>query len=104
MSVWLAVVATCVGCYALKLAGLAVPQRLLDRPMVRRFAELVPVALLTALVVVQAVADGRSLEIDVPRLAGLATAAVLLVLRAPFLVMLVAAAAVAAGLRALGLG
>jgi hypothetical protein len=46
--VWIAVVATGLGCYALKLSGLVAPQRLLADPRVRRFSELVPVALLTA--------------------------------------------------------
>ncbi|QKW35331.1 AzlD domain-containing protein [Actinomadura sp. NAK00032] len=103
MSVWIAVAATALGCYALKLAGLVTPQRVLDDPRVRRFTELVPVALLTALIAVQALADGRSLEFDPARLAGLGAAVVALLLRAPFLVVLVAAAGVAAGLRVLGL-
>jgi branched-subunit amino acid transport protein len=63
---------------------------------VRRFSELVPVALLTALIAVQALAHGRGLELNGPRLAGLAAAVVALLLRAPFLVVLVVAAAVTA--------
>ncbi|GAA4617002.1 hypothetical protein GCM10023195_75750 [Actinoallomurus liliacearum] len=102
MAVWIAVLATGLGCYALKLAGLVAPQRVLDDERVRRFTALVPVALLTALVAVQTLAHGRTLELNGPRLAGLAAAVVALLLRAPFLVVLVVAAAVAAGLRALG--
>jgi branched-subunit amino acid transport protein len=102
MAVWIAVVATGLGCYALKLGGLVAPQRVLDDERVRRFTALVPVALLTALVAVQTLAHGRALELDAPRLAGLATAVVALLLRAPFLVVLVAAAVVTAGLRAMG--
>jgi branched-subunit amino acid transport protein len=97
------VIATGLGCYALKLAGLVTPQRVLDDPRVRRFTELVPVALLTALIAVQALADGKSLDLDPARLAGLGAAVAALVLRAPFLVVLVAAAGVTAGLRLLGL-
>ncbi|TMQ91609.1 AzlD domain-containing protein [Actinomadura soli] len=103
MSVWVAVIATGLGCYALKLGGLVTPQRLLDDPRVRRFTELVPVALLTALIAVQALADGRTLEFDAARMAGLGAAVAALLLRAPFLVVLVVAAGVAAGLRLLGL-
>lgn len=103
MSVWIAVIATGLGCYALKLAGLVTPQRVLDDPRVRRFTELVPVALLTALIAVQALADGKSLDFDPARLAGLGAAVAALVLRAPFLVVLIAAAGVTAGLRLLGL-
>lgn len=103
MSVWIAVIATGLGCYALKLGGLVTPQRVLDDPRVRRFTELVPVALLTALIAVQALADGTSLHFDPARLAGLGAAVAALVLRAPFLVVLIAAAGVTAGLRLLGL-
>jgi branched-subunit amino acid transport protein len=103
MTLWIAVLATGLGCYGLKLAGLVVPQRVLADPRVRRFSELVPVALLTALVAVQALAHGRSLQLDGPRLAGLAAAVVALLARAPFLVVLLVAAVVTAGLRALGL-
>ncbi len=97
---WTAVLATCLGCYLLKLAGLALPARVLERDAVRRVAELVPVALLAALVVVQAVATGRELVLDA-RVAGLAAGAVALVLRAPFLVVVAVAAGTAALLRAL---
>jgi branched-subunit amino acid transport protein len=102
MSVWIAVLATAAGCYLLKLGGLVTPQRVLDDPRVRRFTDLVPVALLTALIAVQALApEGRTLEFDGPRLAGLAAAVAALLLRAPFLAVLAVAAAVAAGLRLL---
>lgn len=103
--IWWAVVAAGLGCYALKLAGLSVPESVLARPWVARLADLIPVALLSALVVVQVFAatgsDGEQ-EISVDaRLAGLGLAAVLLLLRAPFLVVVVGSAALAAGLRAL---
>jgi branched chain amino acid efflux pump len=100
MTAWLAVLATSAGCYALKLAGLTVPNRLLDGRRVRRMAELLPVALLAALCAVQAVANGRSLAFDGPRLAGLAAAVAALRMRAPFIVVLLAAAAVTAVARA----
>jgi branched chain amino acid efflux pump len=99
---WIAVLVTSAGCYALKLAGLTIPERLLGNPWLRRFAELVPVALLAALVAVEAVAKGSALVFDPARLAGLAAAVVALLLRAPFLVVIIAAAAVAAVLRLAG--
>lgn len=104
MTVWVVVLVTGIACYALKYAGLAVPRRVIDRPRVRRFAAAVPVALLSALVAIQAAASGQTLVVDAPRLAGLGAAVVALLLRAPFLVVLVVAAGVAAGLRALGVG
>jgi branched-subunit amino acid transport protein len=99
---WIAVLVTAAGCYAFKLTGLTVPRRALDRPRVRRFAELVPVALLAALAAVQTFGDGQSLVIDPARLAGMGAAVVALLLRVPFLVVIVAAAGTAAALRALG--
>jgi branched-subunit amino acid transport protein len=99
---WTAVLVTAAGCYGLKLAGLAVPRRVLGRRWVRRFAELVPVALLAALTAVQAVSTGQSLAVDPARLAGLSAAVVALLLRAPFLIVIVVAAGTAAALRALG--
>jgi len=99
---WIAVLATAAGCYALKLAGLTVPPRLLARPRVRRFAELVPVALLAALAAVQSATNGHSINLDPARLAGLGAALAALVLRAPFLVVVLVAAATAAALRAAG--
>ena len=99
---WAAILVTSAGCYGLKLAGLTVPRRVLGIPRVRRFAELVPVALLAALVAVQAAGDGQALTFDPARLAGLGAAVIALLLRAPFLLVIVAAAVTAAALRALG--
>jgi len=95
---WTAVLLGALGCYLLKLAGLSVPQRLLDRPAVARVADLLPVALLAALIATQALTSGPELRVDA-RLAALAVAGVAVVLRAPFLVVVGAAAATAAMLR-----
>lgn len=99
MNLWTLVIATIAGCYLLKLAGYLVPARMLDNPGLRRLVELVPVALLAALVVVEALADGRHLQLDGPRLAGLAVGAIAVWRRAPFLVVVVAAGVTAALLR-----
>jgi len=101
--IWIAVLATAAGCYALKLAGLALPERILGNPRLRRFAELVPVALLAALVAVQATTKGSALVLDPARLAGLAAAVVALLLKAPFLVVILAAAVTAAAVRLVGI-
>ncbi|MEU0088694.1 AzlD domain-containing protein [Streptomyces sp. NPDC006274] len=101
MSIWIAIAATAVGCYLVKLAGLLVPAGTLERPLVRRLAALLPVALLAALTAQQTFSTGQSLVLDA-RAAGLAAAAVALLLRAPFLVIVGAAVAVTAGVRALG--
>jgi branched-subunit amino acid transport protein len=92
---WTAILVACVGCYLLKLAGLSLPQRVLEHPTVERVADLIPVALLAALVAVQVFASGTTLTLDA-RALGLAFAVVALLLRAPFLVVVVGAAVVAA--------
>jgi branched-subunit amino acid transport protein len=92
---WTAVIVGSVGCYVLKLAGLSVPPRLLEHPRVQRIAELLPIALLAALIATQTFADGRHLTID-SRFAGLIVAVILVWRRAPFLVVVFAAAATAA--------
>lgn len=92
---WTALLVAGVGCYLLKLAGLSVPARVLDHPVVERVADLIPVALLAALVAVQTFASGSTLVIDA-RALGLAFAVVALLLRAPFLVVVFGAALVAA--------
>ncbi|KUN16592.1 branched-chain amino acid transporter AzlD [Streptomyces antibioticus] len=101
MSVWIAIGVTAVGCYVVKLVGLLVPAGALERPLVKRLAALLPVALLAALTAQQTFADGRELVLDA-RLAGVAAAAVAVLLRAPFLLVVAAAVVVTAGVRALG--
>ncbi|MEV6161746.1 AzlD domain-containing protein [Streptomyces sp. NPDC052052] len=101
MNVWIAIALTAVGCYLTKLLGLLVPAGLLERPLTQRLAALLPVALLAALTAQQTFGDGHHLAVDA-RGAGLAAAALALVLRAPFLVVVGAAVVVTAGVRALG--
>jgi hypothetical protein len=91
---WGAILIAAAGCYALKLAGLSVPQRVLDAPRVQRIALLLPVALLAALISVQTLGEG----VDA-RAAGLAAAVLALLLRAPFLVVVASAAVTTALLR-----
>jgi hypothetical protein len=97
---WAAVLAGSVGCYALKLVGVSVPQRVLDDRRVRRIGALLPVALLSALVATQTFTTGQDLTVDA-RGAGLAFAAVAVLLRAPFLVVVAGAAGATALVRAL---
>ncbi len=99
MTLWVLVGGTVVGCYLLKLVGYLVPARVLAAPRIRPLVELLPVALLAALVVVELLADGRHLDLDGPRLAGFAVGAVAVWRRAPFLVVVLAAALTAALIR-----
>ena len=92
---WAAILLAGLGCYLLKLGGLSVPRTALERPVVERVADLIPVALLSALIGVQVFGDGHHLTVDA-RLLGLVAAVVALLLRAPFIVVVVVAAATAA--------
>ena len=97
---WTVLLALCAISYALKAAGpLLAGGRQLPHG-VRQVADLVAVALLAALILVQTVGDGHRITIDA-RLPALAVAAVLVWRRAPFLLVVSAAAVTAALLRAL---
>ena len=100
MSVWAALLVATAGCYAVKLAGLSVPPGLLAHPVAERVADLLPTVLLSALVAVQVFGSGSALVVDA-RVVGLAVGVVALLLRAPFLVVVPAAAFAAAGFRLL---
>jgi branched-subunit amino acid transport protein len=95
---WPAIVVAAGGCYALKLAGLSVPRRVLDGARVQRVAALLPVALLAALIATSTFATGERLVLDA-RAGGLAVAAVAVWRRAPFLLVVALAAAATAALR-----
>ena len=97
---WAGLLTASVACYALKLAGVSLPQRWLQNPRIQRTVPLMPVALLAALVATQTFSTGRHLVLDV-RAAALGVALVAVLLRAPFLVVVVVAAATAALLRLL---
>jgi hypothetical protein len=100
MNLWVTVLVACLLGFLAKLAGHIVPPAWLEHPTAARVSALLPVSLLAALVTVQSfVADGR-LVLDA-RAAALAAAAVALLLRAPFLVVVIVGAVVCAGLRAL---
>ncbi len=97
---WTAIIVTAGGAYLLKLAGLSVPSSWLERPLVHRIADLLPVALLAALIGVQVFSGPDGLVVDA-RVAGLLAAVVALVLRAPFIVVVFVAALTAAVIRLL---
>lgn len=97
---WWAIAVLAVGGYGLKASGYFIPEWVLERPRVTRVALLTPIALLSALTAVQIFGDGQGLTVDA-RAAGLVFAIVALLLRAPFLVVVVGAAVVAALLRLL---
>jgi len=96
MTLWTAVLLASTVCFALKALGYLLPARWFEAPAPSRTIDLLTVALLSALVAVQALGAGEALVVDA-RLPALAVAAGLLILRAPFL-LVVATAALVAGL------
>lgn len=97
---WPGLLTASAACYVLKLAGLSLPQTWLHGARIQRTVQLLPVALLAALVAILTFSTGHRLVLDV-RAAALGVAAVAVLLRAPFLVVVAAAAATAALLRLL---
>ena len=95
---WAALLVAAGVCYAIKLAGLSLPQRFLKYPRIQRTVPLLPVALLAAQIATQTFASGQHLVLDV-RAAALGVAAIAVLLRAPFLIVVAAGAATAALLR-----
>lgn len=99
---WMIVAALGIGTYLLRLAGLTVlAGKDLPEP-VDAALQLLPVALLAALVTVQTFGREGDLVVDA-RFPALLVAAVLLRFRVPLLVAVAAAMAVASGMRRLGL-
>lgn len=101
MNVWTIILLASLIVLLLKLAGYLVPPSFMERPTPSRVATLLTVALLAALVVTQTLERDHQLVVDA-RLPAVGVAAVLLALRAPFIVVVLSAALVAAGLRLLG--
>jgi branched-subunit amino acid transport protein len=87
--------------FVVKYLGHSLPESLIGRPTVRRIAALLPVALLSALALVQTFGQAQSLAIDA-RLPAMIAAVIALLLRAPFLVVIIVAAGTAAAMRYLG--
>lgn len=102
MSTWAWILVACGVAFATKLVGYLLPQAWLEQPLVQRAATGMTVGLLASLVAVNTFASGTALTLDA-RFAALVAAAVALILRAPFLVVVIVGAATAAGARIIGL-
>jgi branched-subunit amino acid transport protein len=99
---WAGVIALSAGAYVLKAAGAFLGDRIDGEKAERWSLEIVVVAVLAALIVVQTVGADRKLVIDA-RLPAVLLAALLVWLRTPFLLVVVAAGATAALLRVAGM-
>ena len=98
---WAALLGLAAAAYVMKALGPVLAPRGPMRPGIDRVLGLVALPLLAALIVVQTVDGGGRLVADA-RLPALAVAAILVCRRAPFLVVVLAAAGTAALLRAIG--
>lgn len=98
MTVWQIIILASIAVLALKLLGYLVPPSLVERPTPARVANLLTVALLSALIVVQTLGSGQGIAVDA-RVPALIVAAGLFALRVPFILVVAAAAGVAALIR-----
>ena len=102
MSAWAWILAAAAVAYLTKLAGYLLPDAWLDRPWVQPVTGGVTVGLLASLVVVNGFVTGTTLVLDARAAAALA-AGVALWFRAPFLLVVLFGAVVAALARLAGL-
>jgi hypothetical protein len=99
--VTLTVIIASLAVFSWKMLGYLIPQKWITDG-IRAFSERVTVVLMTALVAVQTLVTGNQVEFDA-RVPALGVAAILFALRVPYIVVVIVAAATAAGLRLLGL-
>ncbi len=93
---WIGILLLSAGAYLFKLVGISAGERF-SRPLAP-VAALLPAALFSALLVMMSVTNGSSLTVDA-RLLGVMVGAAAVWLRAPFVIVVVAAMLATAGLR-----
>jgi branched-subunit amino acid transport protein len=98
---WISLLVTSALVFIIRFAGYLVPEKYLTNPTALRINTLIPIALLSALVAVQSFTDKASLVID-QRMAGLGVAVIALLLKAPFPIVVIGAAATSAAIFHLG--
>jgi hypothetical protein len=92
---WWSVIGTSGTAFALKYLGHSIPKRYLSHPRIQSINSLIPIALLSALVAVQTFTEKTKLVID-HRALGVGVAVLALLLRAPFPIVVISAAATSA--------
>jgi len=95
---WIAILVGSIAVYSWKILGYVLPKRVANNREVVIFAGKLTIALLAALTAVEAFVTGQGIVLD-SRVAALGVAAILYWRKAPFIVAVAAAAAVAALLR-----
>jgi len=93
----------CLLAFLTKLSGYLLPARWLEGPRMLQLASAMTIGLLASLVTVNTLASASTISLDA-RLGSLAVALIALLLRAPFLLVVILGAATAALLRFLGWG
>ena len=88
---WIATIGTSAIAYLIKFSGTLIPAKVLESKSVRRINALLPIAMLSALVAVQAFANKKALSLD-HRAAGLLVAAIALRAKAGFPIVVGSAA------------
>jgi len=88
---WIALIGSSALAFALKYLGSAVPEFWLSHPRIQRINNLIPIALLSGLVIVQTMTEKTKYIID-HRAAGVGFAIAALIAKAPFPVVVVGAA------------
>lgn len=101
MMLWIWIIVASVVAFFTKLLGYLIPRKLLKNPRVLRIAGTLTIGLLAALTAANTFASGEHLVLDA-RIGSLVAAVIALLLRAPFLVVVIVGALAAAGLRLLG--
>lgn len=98
MTPWVAVLVGSAMVFSWKILGYLLPAKFLESKWLTRLAGYLTIALLSGLVGVQTFTSGNKIEFDA-RVPALVVAAVLLKVKAPFIVVVIAAASTAALLR-----
>ena len=98
--IWTAIIATSFIAFMLKYLGQAVPAAWLENARIQKFALYLPTALLAALVAVQSLGSEKNIVFDA-RSVGVLVAAVALIFKAPFPIVVLLAALSSAGIHQL---
>jgi branched-subunit amino acid transport protein len=102
MNAWQSILLASAIVLGIKLAGYLVPASVASHQRVQKVSDMLTVALLASLVAAQTFAADSEIVLDA-RVPAVIVAGLLFWLRVPFILVIVAAAAIAAGLRAFGL-
>ena len=94
-SIWVGVLGASAIAFFWKYLGHSIPEKYLQNARMLRINALIPIALLSALVGVQTFGQNSELVVD-QRLAGVAVALIALILKAPYFIVVISAAATSA--------